>query len=310
MTAEIYAEWLRRQGQKVARTESSWWHSSGMGAFQAFPYHWLITPSREELRELTSRHRALALRYSTQCETAEDANTYHAVYTGQDYDFDSISAWARKNVRRGLRMCTIDQISVDRYVEEGWALRQDTLSRQQRRMNESRDDWRRKYSTLAGLDGFEIWAAEVNGRLAATLVTFRMEGWGYMVYQQCHREFLREHANNALSFVVTQKLVRNPDVRGVFYGMQSLDAPSTVDEFKFRMGYEAKPVQQKIVFNPYFSPLVNTISYGLLNVAHRCFPERRLLAKAEGMFRIALKRPNSDRAPLTPSIIKEETPNI
>lgn len=293
MTTETYAEWLRRQGHRVVRTESSYWHSSGAGTLQAFPYHWLITPSIEELRELTLHHRALALRYSTPRDIQEGAEIYHVVYTAKDYDFNVLSTWARKNVRRGLRLCTVGQISLERYIEEGWALRRDTLSRQQRHLNESRQDWRRRYGAIQGLDGFEIWAAEVNGRLAATLVTFQMDGWAYMVYQQCHRDFLREHANNALSFVVTQNLVRRHGIQGIFYGMQSLDAPPSVDEFKFRMGYEARTVRQRIVFPPYLSPFVNRISHAMLKAAHRCLPEQRFLAKAEGMFRWSLNPPSA-----------------
>lgn len=309
MTPEIYAEWLRRQGQRVVRTESSYWHSEGMRVYQAFPYHRLITPVREELRELTSHHRALAMRYSTPHVSGDGPAAYHAVYTGADYDFDNLSSWARKNVRRGLRLCKVTQIPLDRYIEEGWTLRLDTLARQRRHLKEAKDSWRRRYGAIVGLEGFEIWASQVNDRLAATLVTFQMDGWAYMVYQQCHRDFLREHANNALSFVVTQHLVRKPEVQGVFYGMQSVDAPATVDEFKFRMGYEAKPVRQKIVFNPYISPFVNTVSYSLVKVAHRCCPEHRFLAKAEGVLRLSRSsRLAMQPTQLSSSMEKENTP--
>jgi|CZKH01.1.fsa_nt_gi hypothetical protein len=289
MTPDIYAEWLRRQGQRVIRTDSSYWHSAGMGVFQAFPYHWLIEPGPKELRELMVRHRGIALRYSMPAHDVQNgASCYHAVYTGRDYDFEMLGGWARKNVRRGLRNCTVGPISFERYLEEGWVLRVDTLARQQRQVKESRQDWRRRYAAASGLEGFEVWAAEVNGRLAATLVTFQMDGWAYMLYQQCHSDYLREHVNNALSFVVTQSLVRKSDIRGIFYGMQSLDAPPSVDEFKFRMGYEAKAVRQRIAFHPYLAPLVNQFTYRASKCLSAWHPANRLLAKAEGMFRFCL----------------------
>jgi hypothetical protein len=31
-----------------------------------------------------------------------------------------------------------------------------------------------------------------------------------MISQQCHRSFLKEHVNNALSFVVTQEMLSRP----------------------------------------------------------------------------------------------------
>jgi hypothetical protein len=124
-----------------------------------------------------------------------------------------------------------------------------------------------------------------------------MDGWAYMLYQQCHSRYLREHVNNALSFVVTQTLIRRPGIRGVFYGMQSLDAPRSVDEFKFRMGYEAKAVRQRIAFHPYLAPLVNKYTHRISNCLSAWNPANRLLAKAEGMLRFCL---SADHASLPP----------
>ncbi|MGA8762858.1 MAG: hypothetical protein WB562_08345 [Candidatus Sulfotelmatobacter sp.] len=288
MNPDIYSEWLRRQGHTVVRTDSSYWHSAGFGVYQAYPYHWLIEPGKEELQELRSRSRTLALRYSLPPAAACGTNSYHAVYTSSDYGFDTLGAWARKNVRRGLRQCTVAPISFARYVEEGWALRVDTLARQRRRVKETQSAWQRRYRAAADLAGFEVWAAQVGNQLAATLVVFQLDDWFYMLYQQCHSNYLREHVNNALSFTVTQNLVRRPQVRGIFYGMQSLDAPPSVDEFKLRMGYRAKPVRQSVAFHPYLAPLVNPVSHELLKAAKRLRPGSRWLAKAEGMFRLAV----------------------
>ena len=263
--------------------------------YQAFPYHWTIAPEREELRELMFHHRASALRYSAMTDAAVTANGYHVVYTGSDYELENLSGWARKNVRRGLRCSTVGRISFQRYVEEGWPLRQDTLTRQGRHLRENRDDWRRKYLAAADLPGFEVWGAEVHNQLAATLVVFQMDGWGYMLYQQCHSEYLREHPNNALSFVVTQHLIREVKVKGVYYGMRSLDAPASVDEFKFRMGYEASPIAQKIEFHPYLKPLVNVATHWASQKLATTFPHSYCIAKAQGMLRVCL----AERKPQT-----------
>jgi hypothetical protein len=304
MTPEIYAEWLRRQGQRVIRTESSYWHSEGMRVFQAFPYHWLIAPEAEELRELTFRHHALALRYSMAAHGGQNVDDcYHVVYIGADYDFETLGANARNNVRRGLKNCSVFPISIERYVEDGWALRLNTLARQQRQIQESKQDWGRRYTLASDLDGFEVWAAEVEGRLGATLVTFQMDGWAYMLYQQSHSDYLREHVNNALSFAVTRTLIRRSHIRGIFYGMRSLDAPASVDEFKFRMGYEAKAITQRIAFHPCVGPLINQYTHQATRYLSARSPGSRFLAKAEGMLRyslagrnISLKAPDTARA--------------
>lgn len=259
-----------------------------MRVFQAFPEHQLIRPAEEELREILMAHRALAIRYSTSPDSEGQLARYHVVCTDPSYGFETLGSWARKNVRRGLKNCSVGHISLDRYIEDGWELRLDTLARQNRIVNEDKSDWRRRCSAVEGLAGFEIWAAEVNGKLGATLLFFEMEGWGYMVYQQCHRDYLREHVNNALSFVVTQEVMRRPNIRGIFYGMQSLDAPASVDEFKFRMGYQALPTRQVVAFHPCARPFVNAVTHGIVQRMFKANPQSRLLAKGEGMMRLYL----------------------
>src|SRR5215470_15754264 len=164
MNAEIYSEWLRRQGLKVIRTASSWWHSQVRGVFQSLPYHQLIEPAHEELDELTRRHQAIALRYSSPQQADRGSPSYHVVYTGSEYGIHNLSAWARKNVRRGLKNASVQPLSLDRYIREGWLLRVDTLARQKRALRETRDDWQRIYRAIADLPGFEIWAAESRTR--------------------------------------------------------------------------------------------------------------------------------------------------
>jgi hypothetical protein len=288
MNAEVFAEWLRRQGRRVLRTESSYWHGEDWGTLQAFPYHWQIQPSKRELRDLVVHHRAVALRFSAPSETTRHPKSYHVLCMKKDYDLDCLSGWGRKNVRRGLRNCNVERISFARYLEEGWTLRADTLDRQRRRSRDNRDAWHKRFLAAADLQGFEIWAALVGNKLAATLVTFRMEDFCYMILHQCHRDYLRDHVNNALSYVVTGEMIRRPEIRGIFYGMSSLDAAPSVDEFKLRMGYEAKGVRQRVLFHPFLSPLVNRLGHGLLKTMLDLNPNNRFFSKTDGLVRLYL----------------------
>src|SRR5690349_909539 len=184
MNAEVYSEWMRRSGHDVVRTATSYWHSQSMRVYQAFPYHWRIEPQEEELRELMVCHRLVGLRYSLPADATAGTPSYHVVYTKPGYNLDCLGSWARKNVRRGLRECRVEPITFERYLREGWELRVDTLARQRRRVKETKEQWQRQYAAASDLPGFEIWAAMVGARLAATLVLFLMDDWYYMVYQQ------------------------------------------------------------------------------------------------------------------------------
>ena len=164
-----------------------------------------------------------------------------------------------------------------------------TLRRQRRAVDLDHQFWRRRLLSAKDLPGFECWGALVNGKLAASVMTFQMDDCCYMLYQQCREEYLREHVNNALSFTVTSEMMVRKNIKSVFYSLHSLDAPAGIDEFKFRMGYTAKPVRQRVIFNPWRAQSFNSTSHAILWAALRLRPAIATLAKAEGMVRFYLR---------------------
>lgn len=306
MNPEIFSEWLRRQQHIVVQTESSYWVNFGPRVYQAFPYHWVINPSEVELNDFLKEKKVIGLRYSTKVSSSLGCASYHAVYESQSYDYDTLSKWARKNVRRGLKQCSVERITFDQLASDGFALQIDTLARQGRKLDIEEYVWRVRCLSARDLPGFEAWGAIVDGKLAASVITFQMDDWGYMLYQQCHRDYLAKHVNNALSFVVTKALIGHPHINSILYGLHSLDAPPSVDQFKFRMRYTAKPVRQRVVFNPAFQPLVNPLTHSFLRAGLKFLPGNSTLAKAEGMVRFFLQ----GKKPLAEQVKPEPLQNV
>lgn len=292
MNAEIYAEWLRRNGKRVIRTQSSYWHSNGLGAFQAFPYHWLIDPSEDELSEFLIENGGVALRYSLPQDNAKGCLSHAIVFEGENYDFENLGHRTRKNTRRGLKNCRVEPISFELLARDGWELRRDTLERQQRDLKVTADSWRSRYLAASDLPGFQAWGAYADSQLAAYLVTFRMEDCISVVDQQSHREYLDLNVNNAITFVVTQDALRQPGIRRVHYGVESLDAPERVSEFKFHMAFIAKPMRQRVVLRPHLALVANRWTYKLVSVISSWRPSDRRFSKAKGMLRICLAEKN------------------
>jgi len=290
---EVFAEWLRHRGHHVVRTASSYWFDAGPRVFQAFPYHWVIQPPREELRNLMLGKGIVALRYSTPVSAPTGCISYHAVYDKPTYALDNLERRSRQNVRTGLKNCRVEPISFERYAEEGWLLEMDTLERQGRQKKQEKESWHRQCAAARNLPGFEVWGALIGDRLAASLFTFQMEDWCEMLFQQCHRDYLNARVNNALTFVVTQTMLNRPNIKSVFYALHSLDAPCSVDDFKFRMGYTPKPVRQRVVFHPWLQHFVNGFAHKATAHLLRRYPANHTLAKAEGALRFHLqgKRP-------------------
>jgi hypothetical protein len=288
MNAQIFAEWLRRRGYRVVRTQSSYWYEVSPRVYQAFPYHWVIEPREKELKRLLRQNNAIALRYSTPVAAPRGKLSYHVVSEGA-YELESLPRRARQNVRRGLRYATVERIPMSRLATEGWGLRLDTLERQGRAEAENEAWWRRVCETAQDLPGFEAWGAIRNGELVASFLAFTCDSCFMLPYEQSATSYLKLRVNNAIFFAVTHEALQRDGVSQVFFCLQSLDAPASVDDFKFRMGLTAKPVRQRVVFHPWLAPLFSRASQAVLQRLVCRYPDSPTWAKAEGMVRFYLE---------------------
>lgn len=289
MNAEIFAEWLRRQGYAVIRTPSSYWYEASPRVYQSFPYHWVIQPREEELTDLLRERKAIALRYSTSIGNPSGSISYHAVYEGPSYTLEQLDRRSRQNVRTGLKNCRIEPVPLERLAKEGWSLELDTAQRQGRRLSADQSAWEKRFRTAVDLPGFEGWGAFVEGRLVASLFGVQINDCFELISQQCHRDFLAARVNNALTFFVTQAMINRRGICSIFYTLQSLDAPPHVDEFKFRMGYSAKPLRQRVIFHPWIKSCIIPFIHKLLLKLLQRDPENPKWTKGEGLLRFHLE---------------------
>jgi hypothetical protein len=289
LNAEIFAEWLRRQGYRVVRTPSSYWFEVAPRVLQAFPYHWQIEPSETELRKLLLKYNVIALRYSTPITSSQGKVSYHVVCEDPDYDLSSLRRQVRQNIRRGLDYAHVEPIPISRLANEGWKLRRDSLERQGRIGAETEEWWRSLCTSASDLPGFEAWGAIHNGELVASFLAFTCDSHFTLPHQQSASAHLQHRTNNAIFFSVTQEAFKRPGISEVFFCLHSLDAPASIDEFKFRMGYSPKPVRQRVVFHPLLAPLINKASHALVRRLLGWQRDSAVLAKAEGMVRFFLE---------------------
>jgi hypothetical protein len=309
MNPEVFAEWLRRQGHRVLSTPSSYWYEAGPRVLQAFPYHWLITPNNEELNNLMFRHRIIALRYSAPPDYYRGKMSYHIVQN-KCYDIVKLKPQARNGIKCGLKKFIIEEIGFDRLARDGWILQEDTLARQNRLQSMTLKKWELLCHAAKDLPGFHAFAAISNGELAAAVIVCQIDNIYSVPYAMSHCRFLREHVNNALFYSVCCELLRKDEIKEIFFTVQSLDAPVNVDEFKLRMGFEARAVRQIVEIHPFLKPLVVPGIHGLTQKLIHQFPFNPLLAKADGMLRFYLegRRPINEQS--CPDCLKEEIKHL
>jgi hypothetical protein len=296
MNEEVFAEWLRRQGHRVIKSESSYWYDAGPRVYQAFPYGNIIQPSEAELRKLMMRNGVVALRYSTPVSRPQGIISYHVILNSP-YDLQDLAHQTRSNIKKGLRACQVEQISLQRLAEEGWILQQDTLKRQRRLSSMSEEQWKRICLSAIDLPGFIAWGAIVDNKLAASIFTVRIGDKFYVPYAQCLEKYLYINVNHALFYQASCEMISQTDIREIFFSLHSLDAPESVNEFKFRMGFSARPVRQRVVVHPILAPLASKTSHQFLQRLTQRYPESNLVSKAEGMLRFHLfgKMPIEDQ---------------
>jgi hypothetical protein len=136
-----------------------------------------------------------------------------------------------------------------------------------------------------GLPGFEAWAALADGELAGALFTARIGDTVCVPYAMSRSKYLQNHVNNVLFFKTATNILAREEISCIFFTVQSLDAPESVDEFKLRMGLMPKPVRQRVVLNPLVSPLATNLVYAAISRLLKRYPNSNLIAKAEGMLR-------------------------
>lgn len=286
---EPAVEWLKQLGHRIIPSPSAHWYDAAPGIFWAFPYCRVISPSEKELRSVFRKGRAIALRYSAPLSSSVGKVSYHVVCSNPLYGLEHVSRQTRQNIRKGIEYSTIEPISFTRLANEGWTLRAETLVRQGRIKAESEAWWKKLCLSAERLPGFEAWGAIHDGKLVAALIVFLAGDSYLMLYQQSLTAHLKFGVNNALGFFFTRNALAKPGVKRLFYGLESLDAPEKVDEFKFRMGYVAEPVRQRVLFHPVLKSLVRPITLSTLRFLNtRVFRNPKLL-KAEGMMKFYLE---------------------
>jgi hypothetical protein len=310
MELESPIEWLNRQGYHIIKTKSGFWFDMGPKVYQAFPYHKLITPTNDEIENFFNQSKAIAIRYSVPINYPIGRLSYHVIYDREDYELDDLPKKARHDVMKGLQYASYGVIPLVELAKQGWHLYEETLIRQGRKNALSSNYWEALCLSADGLPCFEAWGALHEGALVTSLLACTIDDTVSILFQQSLTEHQKYGINNALIYTFTREVLSRPGIKCIFYGLHSLDAPASVDNFKFRMRYRAKPVRQRVVFNPSIAPFIQPLSYSLLRALMRILPANPRISKVEGMMRFYLngKRPLTEQE--WPDILQEQKETI
>ncbi len=284
MSADAYAKFLRALGHRIVQTPSAQWYNANRFFFLSAPSHREYAPSDVEVRQVLRQ--CLGARYAAPL-SASGKLSYQIVCDNRDYGLAGLSANLRSKVRRGLRRCEVGPISFSDLAVEGRQAHTDTLARQGRDGGMGEDRWDRFWRAADAAPGFEGWAARVDGRVAAFLVSVSFEdGVEFMLARSCSDD-LGAYPNNALIYSVTEEMLVRRQVEKITFGLESLEPVGPLDQFKFGMGFEARPLRQRVVFHPLLAAFLRTPMSRVMVRRWTAHRDDTFWRKAAGLLRFA-----------------------
>lgn len=279
MNAEVYADFLRRIGHKVVRTHSAYWFNTFRGSLIAFPYHRPISPSNDELKQLSRK--AVLLRFVSETVGEE---SYYMACDQKPFTLGALTSKSRNQTRRGLEQCRVTSEDCIWLAQHGGALNRETLARQGRLSSDfSSTRWRDTCLAAAKYPGFEAWAAVSEGKVAAVAMSFCMGEVAYILLQRSAPSILGTYPNNALTFTITQQLLARSEIQMVFYGLRPLIASASLDHFKTGMGYRRFMVRESFWIAPLMRPCLRAVRFAISGF-HRCARRNEKLRKFAMVF--------------------------
>jgi hypothetical protein len=287
VTAETYIKFLARLGHKTAQTPSACWYSASRRVWDSFPYVDAIEPNPKEIRDLLMGHGFLVVRFTVH-PGSPGLDSCQYVCDAKDYSLALLHSKARQHTRAALKSFQVRELAVDDLAEAGLDTHRDTHTRHSSHLNRGwEDEWITFCREAARTPGFSAWGAYSQTQLAAFLLFFQVGGCCHALVHRSRTEYLIEHVSNVLHFVAVQSLLQRDNVGAVSLGAEPLGRDlQGVGRFKEAMGFERRPIRERIVVHPALRPfLTSRLAGRFVDYAGR-FIEQRAYKKLQGFLAV------------------------
>ncbi|MGC8603251.1 MAG: hypothetical protein ACP5VS_06140 [Desulfomonilaceae bacterium] len=247
---------FRELGARVIQLESGLWHSTGARILQPLIMKGPMDLSPTDLRTLW-KSGSLFLRYPVSV-IHSGIPSYIYLVDDKNYDLDFLPRKQRKETRRALRHCSVEQIDIGYIIKNGMNLVVDTYRRQGRTIDKwGFNWWKRNFEISERNPVFEAWAAFVGKELGAFRIDFTYRGGFYGDVLFNRHDLLKYQVMNALMFVSTREVIRRPEIDHVSYGIRATFGDTlSLNRFKESMGYKKIGILEKIEAAPFLKPFL------------------------------------------------------
>lgn len=143
----------------------------------------------------------------------------------------------RRDIRRGLRLCTVHRVKSSWLAENGYEIYKAALQRYGGVQPVEVDTFRKSLLAPASLEDFHCWGASVGEKLIAYQTCIILDGCVVIQTSKSDPDAFRFYPNNALSYEVTRYYLREMRLRYVSYGCRNVHHATAFQDFLVRMGY-------------------------------------------------------------------------
>ncbi len=284
-TAREYVEAWNRHGLKayLGTGRAFWVASEGVGLARC-PENCFDVPSGRETRSLLWRSRCVVASYVRLPDEAHPANAFLYVCASRDYNLERLAPRARRDARRALRAFRFEFLDPAALLANGARPYGDTRARAG--LSDGSPEAFQGYTAFqSSLPGYRFVGAWSGSQLAAYMWIQMIDDWT-AIGSYSSNEHLRSCPNDGLVNFALDYFRTQSCCREVIYGLSSIqetERTSTLDDFKKKVGFEARPVYRAFVFHPLVRPLVNPLTNWIVHGLLKLSPQNRRLRKAAGL---------------------------
>lgn len=295
MDPQYHAEFLERIGHTVRECEGVYWFDAFHRAYTTIPYDQPVDPASYPLGDVLGSD-GVMVRYS--CDVADGVHSYQHVVTDKNYGMPTLINKARNKTRQGLRKCKAGPVDPGELGDAGVQLHAETLLRQGRRLSDDFGNyWKNYFAAASENPCATAWAAWYEGRLASYLISFRAGAKEYISIVRSSQELLKHRPNNAMLFTFLEHTMARPEIQEVSIGLQSLQpGGESLDLFKRGMGFQERPIGQRIELRPALSTALPRPVASLAARTLRWLPAGEKQARLCGALKWYAQQPRCRRA--------------
>ena len=247
---------LQNGGEPVLLVDGVCWSPMGRFSLQTIPSGRRLCLAPEAVRDALRRTGRLVALYPSDATVSPPLDLFVARREGfgphrQQRQF-------RQQVRAGRRHCQVSPLSWQALEREGLAVNRAAWAagRSARAHWCKPQPWARFCRALAQDPQMEAWGCRVEGRLAAFIVVWSVQGTAHGLTLQWDPALAWAHPTHCLHAELLEQLLQPGGAEVVVAGRQLIPARPDQERFKRHAGYLPEPCPVRVVAHPLLAPFL------------------------------------------------------